>query len=44
MINGCTLFYQDRNCHVGGISYYINENILSKTVNVEGIKKDCEIV
>ena len=44
MINGYKLFYQDRNCHVGGISYYINENILSKTVNVEGIKKDCEIV
>ena len=23
---------------------YINENITSKTVNVEGIEKDCEIV
>ena len=44
MINGYKLFYQDRNCHGGGILCFINENITSKNVNVEGIEKDCNIV
>ena len=35
MINGYKLFCRDRNCDGGGAS---------KTVNVEGIKKDCDIV
>ena len=44
MINGYKLFRRDRNCHGGGILCYINENIPSKTVNAEGIEKDCEII
>ena len=44
MANGYKLFSKDRNCHDGGILCYINENIPSKAVNVEGIEKDCEIV
>ena len=44
MINGYKLFHKGRNCHSGGILYYINENILSITVNVESIEKDCKIV
>ena len=44
MINGYKLFRRDRNCHGGGVFCYINENIPSETVNVEGIEKDCEIV
>ena len=42
--NDYKLFRRDRNCHGEGILCYINENITSKTVNVEGIEKDCEIV
>ena len=44
MINGYKSFGRDRNCHGGGVLCYINENIPSKTVNVEGIVKECEIV
>ena len=44
MINGYKLFRRDRNCHREGILNYINENIPSKTVNVEGIEKDYEII
>ena len=44
MINGYNLFRRDRNCHGGGVLCYINENIPSKIVNVEGIVKECEIV
>ena len=40
MINGYKLFRRERNCHGEGILNYINENIPSKTVNVEGIEKD----
>ena len=38
------MFLRDRNCHGGGVLCYINENVLSETVNVEGIAKECEIV
>ena len=31
-------------CHGGSVLCYINKNIPSKTVNVEGIKQDCEII
>ena len=44
MINGYKLFRRDRNCHGGGVLCYINKNIPSKTVNVDGIVKECEIV
>ena len=44
MINGYKSFGRDRNCHGGGVLCYINENISSKTVNVESIVKECEIV
>ena len=44
MINGYKLFHRDRNCHGGGVLCYINENVPSKTVTVEGIVKECEIV
>ena len=44
MINGYKLLRRDRNCHGGGVLCYINENIPSKIVNVEGIVKECEIV
>ena len=44
MINGYKLFRRDRNCHGEGILCYINENIPSKTLNVERIVKQCEIV
>ena len=44
MINGYKLFRRDKNYHGGGVLCYINENISSKTVNVEGIVKDCEII
>ena len=37
MINRYKLFRRDRNCHGGGVLFYINENIPSKTVNVEGL-------
>ena len=37
MINGYKLFRRDRNCHGGGILCYINENIPSEIVKVEGI-------
>ena len=44
--NDYKLFRRDRFCHGGGILCYINENenVTSKTVNVEGIEKDCQIV
>ena len=44
MINGYKLFRRERNCYREGILNYINENIPSKTVNVEGIEKDYEII
>ena len=44
MINNYKLFRRDGNCHGGGILCYSNENVSSKTVNVEGIAKECEIV
>ena len=44
MINGYKLFRRDRSCHGGGVLCYINENIPSKTLNAEGIEKDCGIV
>ena len=44
MISGYKLFRRDGNSHGGDILCYINENIPSKTVNAEGIEKDCEIV
>ena len=44
MTNGYKLFRRDRNCHGGGVLCYINKNIPSKTVNVDGIVKECEIV
>ena len=44
MINGYKLFCTERNCHSEGILNYINENIPSKTANVEGIEKDYEII
>ena len=44
VINGYKLFRRDRICHGEGVLCYINENIPSKTVNVEGIVKECEIV
>ena len=40
MTNGYKLFCRDRNRHGGGILCYINENIPSKTVNLEGIVKE----
>ena len=42
--NGYKLFWRDRNCHGGGVLCYINENIPCKTVNVEAIVKEWEIV
>ena len=44
MINGYKLFRRDRNRHDGEILCCINQNILSKTVNVEGIEKYCRLV
>ena len=44
VINGYKLFIIDRNCHGGGILCCVNENISSKTLNVEDIEKDCEFV
>ena len=44
MVNGYKLFCRDRNCYGGGVLCYVNENISFKTVNVEGIVKECEIV
>ena len=44
MINGYKIFCRDRSCHGGGVLCYINENIPSKTVNVESIVKEREIV
>ena len=44
MINGYKIFYRDRSCHGGGVLCYIDENIPSKTVNVEGNVIVCEIV
>ena len=44
MINGYKLFRRERNRHGEGILNHINENIPSKTVNVEGIEKDYEII
>ena len=44
LINCYKLFRRDRNCHGEGVLCYINENIPSKTVNVEGIVKECKIV
>ena len=44
MINGYKLFSRDRNFHGGGFLCYINENIPSKTVKVEGIVKECKTV
>ena len=44
MINGYKLFRRDRNCNDEGVLCYINENIPSKTVDVEGIVKEYEIV
>ena len=35
IINGYNLFCRERNCHGGGVLCYINENISSKTVNVQ---------
>ena len=44
MINGFKLFRIDRNCHGGGVLCYINENIPSKTLNIEVTVKECEMV
>ena len=44
VINGCKLFRRNRNCHGEDVLCYINENISSKSVNVEVIVKECEIV
>ena len=44
VINGYKLFRRDRICHGEGVLCYINENIPSKTVNVESIVKEREIV
>ena len=41
MLNRYKLLCRDRNCHGGGILCYINENIPSKTVNEDGIEKNC---
>ena len=44
MINGFKLFRIDRDCHGGGVLCYINENIPSKTLNIEVTVKECEMV
>ena len=44
MINGFKLFRIYRNCHGGGVLCYINENIPSKTLNIEVTVKECELV
>ena len=41
MLNRYKLLCRDRNCHGGCILCYINENIPSKTVNEDGIEKNC---
>ena len=43
-LNFYKLFCRDSNCHGPGILCYVNENIPSKTVNVEGIENVCEII
>ena len=42
-ISGYKMFGRDRNKHGGGIMSYIDEKILCKTVNVEGLPDDCEV-
>ena len=42
-ISSYKMFRRDRNKHGGDIMFYINENILYKTVNVEGLPADCEV-
>ena len=42
-ISGYKMFRRDRNKRGGDIMFYINENILCKTVNVEGLPDDCEV-
>ena len=44
MINGFKLFRIDRDYHGGGVLCYINENIPSKTLNIEVTVKECEMV
>ena len=41
-ISGYKMLRRDRNKH-GGIIFYINENILCKTLNVESLPDDCEV-
>ena len=43
-ISGYKMFRRDRNKHGGGIMFYINENIPCKTVNIEGLPNDCEVI
>ena len=44
MVNGYKLFRRHRNCRGVGVLCSINENISSKTGNVEGIVKESEII
>ena len=43
-IHGYKIYCRDRNKHGGGILCYVNENILCKMVNIEGVPDDCEII
>ena len=38
------MFRRDRNKHGGGIMFYISTNIPCKTVNVEGLPGNCEVI
>ena len=42
--HGYKMYHRDRNKHGGGVLYYVNENIPSKVVSVEGVSNDCEII
>ena len=42
-ISGYKMFTRDRNKHGGGVMFYINENVLRKTANVEGLPNECEV-
>ena len=44
-ISGYEMFRRDRNKHGGGgIMFYFNENIPCKTVNVEGLPDNCQLM
>ena len=43
-ISGYKMFRRERNKHGGGIMFYISENIPCKTVNIEGLPDDCEVI